>query len=381
MIESLNWFEYLEQLDKNVKSQEQNYQGLKSYISMKARKNNIPVSGKFELTPLCNFSCKMCYVHLETNQLKDQAILTVDTWKSLIQQAWKAGMLSAILTGGECLAYPGFNELFLYLHGLGCEVSVLTNGFLMDKEQIKFFKNHMPSTIQITLYGWNDDVYERVTGRRAFSTVAENIKLATESGLPIAISITPNKYLGEDLIETVRVAKELCNVVNINSCLDMPREETGRSEQRDDSETDLYIRAYKFLDKLEDRLPTEICKEKLPPCGGPSHETSKCGLTCGGGRSSFAIDWKGTMMPCIDFTMIRAYPITEGFDKAWAKVNQEANHWPRVPECEGCAYETVCSSCAVHMLPYAEPGKIPTVLCERTREFVRNGIVQLPDCD
>lgn len=30
----------------------------------KAFEDGIPISGTFELTPRCNFDCKMCYVHL-----------------------------------------------------------------------------------------------------------------------------------------------------------------------------------------------------------------------------------------------------------------------------------------------------------------------------
>lgn len=31
----------------------------------KAIENSIPLHGHFELTPRCNFNCKMCYIHLE----------------------------------------------------------------------------------------------------------------------------------------------------------------------------------------------------------------------------------------------------------------------------------------------------------------------------
>ena len=106
------------------------------HLDFRAREKGIPISGKFELTPLCNFNCKMCYVHLNADQLS-QSVLPVETWKDLIHQAWNAGMINARLTGGECLAYPGFEELFLYLHSLGCTVNVLTNGFLLDENCIE----------------------------------------------------------------------------------------------------------------------------------------------------------------------------------------------------------------------------------------------------
>ena len=374
-------YEFLKQLKEQNVQQEQRYGKLKDYLALKARGRGIPISGKFELTPLCNFSCKMCYVHLNAEQLKGQPVLSTETWKDLMHQAWEAGMQFVTLTGGECLAYPGFEELFLYLHSLGCEVAVLTNGFLMDEKRIQFFREHQPSMIQVTLYGWNDDTYERVTGQRAFTTVANNIRQAIAADLPVYITITPNKYLGEDLLETIRVAKDLCNSVVINDDFLIPREETGRSGQQDDADLDLYIRAHKYKAKLEGREIAEIQDTDLPPFGSPCKECSECGLKCGGGRSSFAISWNGIMKPCINFEAICGYPLQEGFPAAWTKVNREANNWPRVPECEGCAYFEVCNVCAVNMLRFAPPGKQPIGLCERTRAFVRNGIARIPECD
>lgn len=357
------------------------YSRLSRHLDMKARIKGIPLIGKFELTPLCNFDCRMCYVHLNENQLNGNSVLSVETWKNLMHQAWEAGMISASVTGGECLTYPGFDELYLYLQSLGCEVTVLTNGFLLNEKRIQFFQEHRPSDMQITLYGCNDDVYERVTGKRGFTTVVKNFKQASDAGLPVFISITPNRFLGEDIFETIRIAKELSNKVIINTFYTSPREETGRSGYQDDADTDLYIRAIKYRAQLEGQKPIEINEERLPPAGGPCHETSECGFLCGGGRSAFAIDWKGIMTPCTDLDMIRSYPLKDGFATAWSRINQEVNNWPRVPECMGCAYEDVCNHCAAKTLRYAVPGKVPTALCEQTREMVRNGALYIPECE
>ena len=168
MTETRNGSEFLEDLRRQNGKQNQTFDAFYSFLEKKARAKGVPVGGEFELTPMCNLSCKMCYVHLEPEQMNNRELLTVEQWKELMYQAYKAGMLHATLTGGECLTYPGFDELYLYLHSLGCEVAVLTNGFLLNEERIRFFQEHMPCKIQVTLYGWNDDVYERVTGKRAY---------------------------------------------------------------------------------------------------------------------------------------------------------------------------------------------------------------------
>ena len=381
MAEPANGFDLLERLQNQNGEKVQNFADMTRFLSFKAREKGIPFNGQFELTPLCNFDCKMCYVHLAPDQMHNRPVLSVDTWKDIMHQAWEAGMVKAALTGGECLVYPGFKELFLYLHSLGCEVCILTNGYLLDDDRISFFQEHMPSRIQITLYGWNDDVYERVTGQRAFSKVYENIRKAKAAGLPLSISITPSACLGEDVLETIRLAKTLCQAVAVNSFLFAPREETGRSGDHENADMELYLRIYKLLNELEGRKGEQIPEEKLPEAGGPSHECEKCGLRCGGGRSGFVVDWKGTLLPCNGLHMISANIAEMGFREAWMQVNRESNLWPRVPECEGCAYEHVCNHCAATILEYGEAGKRPAALCERTRFFVKNGIWQLPDCE
>ena len=381
MEEFANGFEFLEMLKKQGDKQTTDYSLFSRYIAHKARKQGVPISGQFELTPLCNFNCGMCYVHLNPEQMKGRPLLTVDEWKKLFLQACEAGMFRASLSGGECLTYPGFDELYLYLHSLGCEVGILSNGLLLDDQRIEFFKEHMPCRIQITLYGWNDDVYERVTGRRVFSKVIENVRKAIAAHLPVALAVTPCDFLGEDALETLRIAKRECKSVSINSGLFNPREETGRSGQRADSQLDQYLRIYRLMNELNGKETKEIDEAKLPPCGSDVKECSECGLRCGGGRETFVVDWKGTMMPCNRLNLICAFPLQEGFKAAWSQINHAANNWPRVPKCEGCAYRDVCNNCAGSILEYTESGRPLTELCEQTKFFVQHGVRPIPECE
>ena len=382
MREPLNAFEFIEELRKQSGKKENSFRTLARYLDDKAREKGVPVHGQFELTPLCNFSCKMCYVHLDAAQLSGRKVLPVETWKDLMHQAWEAGMLRASLTGGECLAYPGFDELFLYLHSLGCEVSVLTNGFLLDDRRIEFFRQHMPAEIQVTLYGWNDDVYERVTGQRAFGTVAANVRKAIGAGLPVHLTVTPSSFLGEDVLETVRLAKSITPAFSVSAGLFPPREETGRSRQWNSPDADLYLRIYKLLNELDGRELKEIDPDRLPPVGGSFSECGKCGLQCGGGRSAFVMNWEGDVTPCNRLSVIRASALKEGFREAWARVNRAAESWPRIPECKGCAYRNVCNVCAAAAFHYTgEPGKQPAGLCETIRYYVQHGIMSIPECE
>ncbi len=380
MEEPRNGYEFLKQLAERKDEEMNPHQEFYAYLDSKAREKGIPLQGQLELTPLCNFNCKMCYVHLTKEQMQ-KSLLTVEEWKDLIHQAWKAGMIQTTLTGGECLTYPGFREIYLYLQGLGCEVSILTNGALIDDEWIRFFQKNKPAGIQITLYGQNEEVYERVTGQRNFTKVTENIRKIMAAGLPLSLAVTPSKYMGEDVFETIRLGKTFDENLSVNSSLMSPREETGRSKQQDNLEIDFYVKVRRFLDgKKESEIQT-VPEEQLPPVGGPAHECSQCGLQCGGGRSSFNIDWKGSMYPCNQLYMVKSFPLRTGFLEAWKRLNQIVERWPRVPECEGCAYESVCSNCAAQVARFTKPGKQPIQLCETTRYLVQHGVWQIPGCE
>jgi len=69
-------------------------------LSDKAFKQDVPLNGNFELTPLCNLDCKICYVHLQDPSVRHR-MLSGEQWIALMQQAIDRGMMVALLTGGE----------------------------------------------------------------------------------------------------------------------------------------------------------------------------------------------------------------------------------------------------------------------------------------
>ena len=380
MPEVMTGHEYLTKLKMQGNKKSEYFETLYNQLDQKARAKGIPLNGQFELTPLCNFDCKMCYTHLSKEQLCNKPLLTVDQWKQIIDEAYAAGMVRVNLTGGECLTYPGFEELYLYLHSLGCEIRVLTNGALLNDRWISFFKTHPPILIQISLYGGDEDTYERVTGQRMFSVVSANIHKVIDVGLPVGLAITPSKYMGEGMLNTIQAAHGFGIPYSIAPDLIDPKEETGRSGQDHELSLDDYVEIYRLRNRLEGSEIGSIDASMLPPPGGPHHECNIVGLNCGGGMSCFDIDWDGTMHICNSYRSVLSYPLTEGFVPSWKKLHRIAADWPRVPECIECPYEPVCTNCEVRKASFGEPGKQPLTLCERTRYLVQHGVYKIPEC-
>lgn len=375
-----NGFEYLKLLQEKKDITRPSFNDFESYLDYKAREKGIPVTGQFELTPLCNLSCRMCYVHLTKEQMNHRSVLTTQEWKHLMGEACKAGMYKATLSGGECLTYPGFQDLYLYLQGQGCRITVLTNGRLLDEKRVRFFQENPPASIRITLYGYDEESYERVTGVRCFQEVCDHIRLVTDAGLPLTVSVTPNRFLGEGVFQTMRTARSLCEHLMISNALFDPREETGRAGQEADLSLEDYCRIHRLKNELDGIPSREIPEEQLPEPGGPCHEASGCGLRCGGGQSGFSIDWRGIMHPCERLQDIEADPMRDGFLPAWETLHKAASDWPQVPECDGCPYFPTCIQCAAYMRTFTAPGKQPVELCRRTKYLVQHGVWRIPEC-
>ena len=104
--------EFLIQLKKQGNKSAEYFETLYDELDRKAREKGIPLNGQFELTPLCNFDCKMCYTHLSKDQMRSRTLLSLEQWRQIADEAYEAGMIRVNLTGGECLAYPGFKDCY-----------------------------------------------------------------------------------------------------------------------------------------------------------------------------------------------------------------------------------------------------------------------------
>ena len=243
--------ELIELLKKEGVPESSYYIYVNRFLERKARNNCIPLTGNFELTPLCNLDCKMCYVHLDNSQYNRKDLLSPSVWKEMIRQAYYEGMRNATLTGGECLTYPGFNDVYLCLYDMGIKPGILSNGVLIDEERVDFFKKYPPRMIQISLYGSTEEAYERVTGHRCFERVFRNLCLLRDSNIPVKITITPSLFIEDDIRGFLQFVESIRIPYNINANLIPPRSNTGRTTY--DLPVDRYVEIFKTRLELNER--------------------------------------------------------------------------------------------------------------------------------
>lgn len=344
-------------------------------LTLKNQAGDFPSNGQFELTPLCNLDCKMCYVHLQDASVKNR-MLDGDQWIEIMDGAIRRGMMTALLTGGEAMTHPDFKKIYLYLVNHGVIVRLKTNGILLNKENIDFLVKYPPQIVDVSLYGCNSESYLSVTGRDAFETVRNNIRAAIEAGLCVRIMVTPSSYMKPWTDEIIRLAGSFNAAdVMVNSLLVDSREGTDRSKDdynlsAEDSIDAIAIGreviAPKFLPKEEEeRIYGSI--EKRP-------DVSDKGLYCNGGKTGFAVSWDGTMEPCLNFPpeVISAYPLSDGFDAAWKTVN-EGVHSIAVPQkCHSCPINTKCHYCPVQHGRHSIENRCDVSVCDFWQKYYSN---------
>lgn len=352
--------------------------GMNRYLEAKARERGIPIRGTFELTPLCNLDCKMCYIHLSGSQLQHtgNGLLSGDEWIAIMDQAVEAGILTALLTGGEAMMHPEFERIFLHLQSKGLNVCLITNGILLTEKRIEFFKKNKPKEIRVTLYGADEETYEKVTGHRVFSTVVDNIRRAKEAGLHLGVNITPNRYMNvNDCLALIDLADSLGIAYMLNTSLSDPREGTGREHEEHDFSLDQYIELYKFLKLKRNEEIHSVCAGELPDIGVNCREEK--GIRCGAGRSSFAVLWHGNMQGCLSLSDKQFDLRVISFADAWRCLNQMAREYPVPRQCQNCAYKHLCTVCVVRHAEGAPLGHANPLLCERAKRMVAEGLSTL----
>ena len=339
----------------------------------RAIEKGIPLSGHFELTPRCNLDCVMCYVHLTKDQMYKPELST-EEWISLVDQACDAGMMYAVLSGGECFLYQGFWEIFDRLQSRGVLVTVLTNGTLLDRDTIVRLAACKPKRIQVSVYGSSPTGYDKVTGSgEAFYKVDRAINLLIEAGLPVNFAVTVTKQIMPDMKDILRYCdSKKKGVTRMNASLFETRFDTGREfknfaitadEQVELSEIRKEVFFEGCVQDTADKTKSnevELDKQIVFP---------ERGLACTAGRFGFAINWDGKMIPCSMLDYADRYPLIEGFQNSWKYINKKCREYTNPVECVDCLYNNVCRKCPADHYKKVGEGSVNPAFCAEMKRL------------
>ena len=348
------------------------------HLHRKGHALGLPISGIFELTPRCNFNCKMCYVHLpEAEQKRRGQELTAAQWISLAEQTKDAGTVFLLLTGGEPALRGDFAEIYEQIAQMGFSLTVNSNGYLLDR-LLPLFKKLPPAKFHITLYGTSNETYEKLCGVPVYDRVIQNIRLLREEGIPVRvnISITPDNLA--DVQSIYEEGKALGAMIQSAGYMFPPRRmwpETA--EQIFRMEPEQAGRAMARLDTL--RFPKEelraryeaVLRDEEALVIPDSDECVGHGTLCRGGDTSYWLGWDGNMSMCGMLSEPAFDAVGLGIAEAWRCV-REATAQIRLPdECAGCRHERFCHPCAAKC--WCETGRFdqkPDYVCRMTYAYL-----------
>jgi radical SAM protein with 4Fe4S-binding SPASM domain len=168
---------------------------------------DFPLEGlSIALTNRCNFSCKYCFI--EKTKPTD---LPKDKYFSLINEAVKGlGIIQVGLTGGEPLLIKDLPYLIEYASKLACQVTVLTNGYLLTKEYLHTLKDAGLYKLSISFDSDSPEIFDYLTDvPNSYKVVLENISYAASIGMHINVSVVLLKGINDNKNNFVNLTNKL----------------------------------------------------------------------------------------------------------------------------------------------------------------------------
>lgn len=349
-------------------------QKIEERLVIRATEKRQPINASFELTPLCNMNCEMCFIRLSDKEMKSQGrLLTVDEWIDLAVQLKAAGTLFVLLTGGEPLLYPHFKTLYQKLRDLGMIVTINTNGTLITENIASLLEKDKPRRVNVTLYGASNETYLKLCHHpKGFDQVMQGLTLLKDHHIDVKLNGTLVPENRHEIDELIAIAKQFDFSIKIDTYIYpssrkkiCPFKQGSRMEPQEAAGCALEIKRKQKATEEFERYRSYI----LDRCDRPFNPDLS--LSCRAGKSSIWFTWNGKMTPCV-FLDIPAYDILNtDVDEAWEKMIKDIDQIHLPSCCGSCEKRDVCQICAA--CAYCETGGFedrPEYMCKYTEQIV-----------
>tara|TARA_A100001011_G_scaffold206448_1_gene214585 strand:- start:12478 stop:13494 length:1017 start_codon:yes stop_codon:yes gene_type:complete len=168
---------------------------------------------RISLTEKCNLRCTYCMPADGVQLTPKNSLMNVDEIFSIAKIFVDHGVNKIRLTGGEPLVRKDFSEILKRLNSLNADLSLTTNGILVDRF-IDDFKAYNLRSINVSLDTLQADKFKFITRRDQFLKVYENISLLVQNGFKIKLNVVLIKNFNDDEIKSfINLTKDLPIVV------------------------------------------------------------------------------------------------------------------------------------------------------------------------
>jgi radical SAM protein with 4Fe4S-binding SPASM domain len=306
----------------------------------------VPVEGVLEPTFRCNLRCVHCYVNQPAGSAAERAReMPTGRLLAVIDEIAEAGCLNLLMTGGEVLLRPDFEELYLHALGRGLLVTVFTNGTLVTDRIADLFDRHRPLLIEVSLYGMTRETYERITSvPGSYDRCRQGIRRLVDRGVPLKLKTMALAWNAHEVGAMQDFAASLGVAFRYDGLLNA-RVDCGASRQGDVQLPPRELLALELEDPVQ-RAKLLGSAEDVRALSGRDLAFEQV-YTCGAGQVSFTIDPYGRMQMC-QLSRKAAFDLSsEGFATIWEERfgALRARAWQTDAACRTCNLQPLCGSC------------------------------------
>ena len=342
---------------KRIEDSNLKFANVNTFIDWVLSGSRIPATLEWELLSVCNFKCRFCYIVGHT----PNTIFSLERAFELIDEFVQAGVVQVILTGGECLLHPNFTAIYEKLRLAGIIVSVYTNLEKLTAQHIEIFKRYPPYMIEVSIYGHDEDSYQRVTGRRAFKQVLQNIEILRDCGFNLLCK-TPITTLTQSSIDWI---DDWCKSNNLEY-LASPNINNGLDGD-DLSHFSLQGEEYYSEEKTRFQLAEKLTQSRN--LKDRKYRDTSLVFSCGAGKTSAYINYDATLSPCSEIRDQRFNLMELSFADAWQQlVNYiQPQESLVISRCNpNCSAKSICSMCPSESLRDEQGNyRVNPAYCER----------------
>lgn len=164
---------------------------------------------RISLIEKCNLRCTYCMPADGIALSPKASLMTADEIFAIAQVFVKNGVDKIRLTGGEPLLRKDFPEIIAQLSQLNTEISITTNGILIDKH-LEVLKQYNIKKINLSLDTLVPEKFQTITLRNQFEKVIDNLHLLLNQEFKIKVNVVLIKGFNDnEIIDFIKLTQFL----------------------------------------------------------------------------------------------------------------------------------------------------------------------------
>jgi len=178
-----------------------------------------------------------------------QVEIESDTIRKIIRETKELGTKNVLFIGGEPLLRKDLFELVSYAHGLGLNTIVVTNGVLLNEDNIKkCFDSHL-DWLSISIDAATEESFRKIRGENVLGKIVSNIdklnrlKSQFKKCSPNVVSVCT---IMDDNLEELMSVVELCRRLHIARVLFQPVVAKNIDQTQRDTSSPGFVKKERF---------------------------------------------------------------------------------------------------------------------------------------